>query len=131
MDIAAMNSLLDSGYGTTRAAGCPSSHELALFYGDPKFGGTEMASVGGYARVTVDETDWLAAADGEKQTALLQLPDTTDEWPDEATHWGLLDGSTLWDSGPLAVPLVVTGSGPGPIVRATVRFADSITPQED
>lgn len=130
MDIAAMNALLDAGYGTTRAAGCPSSHQLALFYGDPNFGGVEISG-GGYARVTVNAADWNAAANGEKSTDWLQMADATDEWSSEATHWGLLNGSTLWDSGPLAEPLVVTTAGTGPTIRATVRFADSIIPEED
>lgn len=130
MDIAAMNALLDAGYGTTRAAGCPASHEYALFYGDPRDGGVEISG-GGYARVTVAAADWNAAADGEKSTVWLQMADSTDEWSSEATHWALLDGSTLWDSGPLVEALNVTTAGDGPLVRATVRFADSIVPEED
>jgi hypothetical protein len=130
MDIAAMNALLDAGYGTTAAAGIPTSHDLALFYGDPKFGGVEITG-GGYARVTVADSDWLAAANGEKSTRFMEFPATTDEWSSEATHWALFDGADLWDSGPLAEPLDVTGVGSGPLVRVTVRFADSIIPEED
>lgn len=129
MDIAAMNVLLDAAYGTTRAAGCPASHELALYFGDPRDGGVEITG-GGYARVTVLAADWLAAADGAKSTNWLTMAAVTGEWSSEATHWGLLDGVTLYDSGPLATPLVVTTAGDGPLVRATVRFADSIVPEE-
>lgn len=134
MDIAAMNSHLDASYGPTRAAGRPDSHEYALFFGDPRFGGVEITG-GGYARVTVDgDTDWLPAADGAISTSLLQLPDATGEYDSEATHWGLLyddGGDVLDDSGPLAETLNVTSAGTGPLVRATVRWADSIVPEED
>lgn len=132
MDTAAMDALLDAGYGTTRATHCPASHELALFYGDPRDGGTELAADGGYARVTVDAADWSAASGGEKTTAWMQLPPTTDAYSSMATHWALIaSGEVLWDSGPLTEPLEVTGAGDGPLVRAVVRFADSIIPDED
>lgn len=131
MDPAAMNALLDAGYGTTRAAHCPASHELALFFGDPRDLGTELASDGGYARVTVTAADWEAAADGEKSTVWMQFPAPTAEWSSAATHWALIaSGEVLWDSGPLTEPLEVTGAGDGPLVRATVRFAESIEPEE-
>lgn len=125
-----MNALLDAGYGTTRAAGCPASHEYALFYGDPVNGGVEITG-GGYARITVAAADWNAAADGAKSTDYMQMAATTDEWSSEATHWGLINSGDLWDSGPLAEPLVVTAAGAGPLVMATVRFATSIIPEED
>lgn len=132
MDPAAMNALLDAGCGTTRAAHCPSSHELALFFGDPRDLGTELDSTGGYARVTVSASDWAAASGGEKSTAWMQFPAATAEWSATATHWALIaSGEVLWDSGPLTDPLEVTGPGDGPLVRATVRFADSIDPEED
>lgn len=125
-----MNALLDAGYGTTAAAHCPVTHDLALFYGDPRDLGVEITG-GGYDRVAIAAADWSAAADGEKSTALMTFPDTTDEWSSEATHWALYDGTDLWDSGPLTAPLEVTGAGAGPKVRVIVRFADSILPDED
>lgn len=129
-----MNSHLEASYGPNRAAARPSSHEYALFFGDPRDGGTEITG-GGYARVTVDgDTDWLAASGGAMSTDWLQMPATTDEWSSTATHWALIyndSGDVLDDSGPLADPLNVTGAGAGPQVRATVRFSDSIVPEED
>lgn len=127
-----MNACLDAAYGTTRAAHCPSQHDLALYFGDPRYGGVEITG-GGYARVTVGAADWDLAEDGAKSTVnWLQFPAPTDEWSSEATHWGLIDeDGELWDSGPLADTLVVSGAGSGPLVRVTVRFADSITPEED
>lgn len=132
MDLAAMNACLDAAYGTSRAAHCPASHQLALFFGDPNYGGVEISG-GGYERITVGAADWDAAEDGAKSTAnWLQFPDATDEWPSEATHWGLYDDDeNLWDTGPLAGTLNVTGAGAGPLARITVRFADSIVPEED
>lgn len=129
-----MNSHLEASYGPNRAAARPSSHEYALFFGDPRDGGTEITG-GGYARVTVDgDTDWNAAADGAMSTVLLQLPSTTDEWSSTATHWALFyddSGDVLDDSGPLDIELNVTSAGAGSQARATVRFSDSIVPEED
>lgn len=128
-----MNSHLEASYGPNRAAARPSTHEYALFYGDPRDGGVEIAG-GGYARITVDgDTDWEAAADGGISTVQLQLPATTDEWSSEGTHWALIyddGGDVIDDSGPLAEPIVVTGAGSGPLVRAEPRFADSLLPDE-
>lgn len=132
MDTEAMDSHLDASYGTTRAAHRPSSHELALFYGNPADGGTELTSDGGYARVTIDEADWQAASGGEKSPGFVTFPAPTDAWSDEATHWALLYGADVLDDwGPLADTLEVTGAGPGPLVEPVVRFALSIVPEED
>lgn len=133
MDIAAMNSHLEASYGPNRAAARPSSHEFALFYGDPMFGGVEITG-GGYARVTFAAADWNAAADGAMSTDWKSLPSTTGEYDSEATHWALIyddGGDVIDDSGPLVDALNVTAAGSGPLVRATVRFADSIIPEED
>lgn len=133
MDVAAMNSHLEASYGPNRAAARPSSHEFALFYGDPMFGGVEITG-GGYARVTFAAADWNPAADGAMSTDWKSLPSTTGEYDSEATHWALIyddGGDVIDDSGPLVDALNVTAAGSGPLVRATVRFADSIIPEED
>lgn len=134
MDETAMDSHLAASYGPTRAAHRPDSHEYALFYGDPLFGGVE-ASGGGYARVTFDaDTDWEAASGGAMSTVWKSLPTTTGEYDSELTHWALIyddGGDVIDDSGPLVEALNVTAAGDGPLVRATVRFADSIVPEED
>lgn len=128
-----MNSHMEASYGPNRGANRPSTHEYALFFGDPRDGGVEITG-GGYARVTVDgDTDWEAAADGGISTVQLQLPATTDEYSSEATHWALFyddGGDVLDDSGPLIEPINVTGVGSGPLVRAEPRFADSLVPNE-
>lgn len=136
MDEAAMNSHLSASYGPTRATARPSSHEYALFYGDPMFGGVEVSG-GGYARVSFDaDAEWEAASGGAMSTVWKSLPSTTGEYDSAATHWALiyddgLGGDVIDDSGPLVEELNVTTAGDGPLVRATVRFADSIVPEED
>ena len=129
MDIAAMNAILDFTFGIDAHPDAPTSHSLALYYGDPRDGGVEITG-GGYARVTVAAADWNPAADGQKATDQKQFPATTDAYSSSATHWGLLDGSTLWSSGEFVDPIVVTGAGNGPLVTAVVRWADSIIPDE-
>lgn len=136
MDIVPMNAVLDAAFGVDRASHCPATLYVALYYGDPTDGGLELESDGGYGRITVDETDWLAAVDGVKTTDWLTFPTPTDAWSSEATHFALLDGDGfIWHSAPVRdvlgdVPLNVTGVGPAPTFRPVVRFADSITPDE-
>ena len=126
-DTAAMNASLDNDYGSTHGPNAPASHDLALFDGDPMLDGVELDSTSapGYARVSIAAADWAAAADGQKAlVAPVQLPDPTDAWL-EATHWALLDGSTMWDCGPLTEPLEVTGaSSDGPLVSPVVFYDD-------
>lgn len=130
-----MNSHLEASYGPNRGALRPSTHEYALFFGDPAEAGAVEASGGGYARITIDgDTDWNPADGGAITSDLMQLPDTTDEWDVDPDYWALIyddGGDVLDDSGPLSEPLNVTGAAAGPRVRATVRFANSITPEED
>lgn len=135
MDEAAMNSHLAASYGPDRATARPASHEFALFFGDPMYGGVEITG-GGYARVTFDgDTEWDGVPSGGAYSTIWKsLPSTTGEYDSEATHWALIyddGGDVIDDSGPLVDTLNVTSAGSGPLVRATVRFADSITPEED
>jgi hypothetical protein len=135
-DTAAMNASLDNDYGATHGPNAPASHDLALFDGDPMViddetglpVGVELTGVDspGYARVTIAAADWEPAADGAKAlTAPVQMPDATDAWT-EATHWGLFDGSTLWDCGPLTEALEVTEAGTGPLVSPVVFYDESV-----
>jgi hypothetical protein len=125
-DTAAMNASLDNDYGTTRGPHSPSSHSLALFAGDPMVDGVELSGHG-YTRPNVLATKWLAAADGMKSTdGPVQFANATSAWPDDATHWGLFDGDTLWDCAPLVEPLSVTAAGTGPRVTVTVFYDDAV-----
>lgn len=122
VDIAAQNKSLDNDYGSGHGAGVPASHALALFVGDPRFGGVELVG-NGYVRATILAAAWAAAVGGIKTTiAPVQFAASTGEW-DEATHWALIgaDGLT-WDAGPLVAPLLVTAAGPGPLVWPSVYY---------
>lgn len=137
-DVAARNASLNNDYGTTRGPNAPSSHQLALFYGDPMFsvedgGGTEVVG-NGYARQTVNPTDWLDSVDGRKNLVTpKQFPNTTAEWDDTVTHWALFanDGVTMWDCGPLAEPFDVTAAAAGPIVDVTVFYDSDVDDFEE
>jgi hypothetical protein len=131
-DIAAMNASLDNDYGATHGPNVPASHELALFDLDPSAiddtTGTYIATeLTGYGRATItNDATWAAAADGQKQTvAPVQMPDVAGE-QDEATFWGLFDGTTLWDYGPLTEAVEVTEAGPGPQVIPVIFYSDSL-----
>lgn len=125
-DVAAMNASLDNDYGTTRGPASPSSHSLALFFGDPMTDGVEVSG-GGYARVTVLASKWLPASSGYKSTnGGVQFPTVTAAWADSPTHWALLDGSTMWDCAKLLEPLDITSAGPGPQVVVTIFYDDAV-----
>lgn len=134
-DLAAMNRSLDNDYGATRGAGAPVSHQLVLFSSDPLVEDdpltVELSAVDcpGYARVPIaNDATWATAVNGQKTTVEpVQLPATTDEWADSATHWGLrgADGS-WWDCAALSEPLVVTGAGDGPLIQPVIFYADSL-----
>lgn len=138
-DIAAMNRSLDNDYGPTRGPNAAASHLLALFDGDPMVdvaeGGGEEVSGNGYARVSIAPADWSPAANGYKPMASPKVfPDTTAEWPNGASYWALIDGGdgvTMWDCGPLAEPLEITGPGPGPVVSISVFYDDAVTVEEE
>lgn len=131
MDLAAMNAILDFTFGADAHPDAPTSHELALFYGDPRDLGTELDGTGGYARATVAAADWSPAADGQKSVSdWVAFPATSGEWSSEATHWALIASGDIWASGAFADPLVVTSAGDAPEVRVTVVWVDSLVPNE-
>lgn len=112
MDVAAWNTLLDCAYGPSRAAAAPDAFEVALLEtADP---GSELAGAG-YARPTLDNDDWLPAAEAVKTTTYAPSFGTpTDAW-EIARFYALIDGSTVWNVVPLfddtGGPLTVTGAG--------------------
>lgn len=140
-DTAAMNASLDNDYGDDRGPNAAAYHLLALFAGDPMLdvvdgGGEELTSVDnpGYARVTIDPSDWLPAANGRKDlTGPAEFPATTGEWAESPSHWALFapDGTTCWDCGPLTEPLDVTGAGSGPLVSVSVFYDDAVSVDEE
>lgn len=125
LDTAAQNKSLDNDYGATRGSNAPASHQLALFAGDPSLDGVELASAGGYARVTIanNGTSWPAAAAGQKTGPGVTFPTSTGAWSDVATHWVLIgsDGNR-WDSGALAEEIDITAAGVTKKVTPTIYY---------
>lgn len=141
-DTAAMNASLDNDYGATKGPNSPSSHQLALFVGDPQIaeeddGGIEISSVNnpGYARATVpNDATWAPAEDGFKKTVdSIEMAAPTAAWLDEPTHWALIaSGEVVWDTGPFLEPMQITGSSVDPIlVNPVVFYSDSIIEEEE
>lgn len=104
----------------------PSSLDLALFFGDPSDGGTELTSTGGYARVTIAAADWTSGTDGSVTAGPINFTDATAAWSDTATHWCLVEGTDLAECGELTDPLVVAEAGSVSLASITVFFADTV-----
>lgn len=123
-DQSAQERSLDNDYGATRGPNAPDSFEVAFFSDD---GDTEIAG-GGYVRATLDNDDWLPAADGVKASLPIAFADSTDEWADTVTHAGLYDpvAAQWWDVVPLDEPLDVTGAGDGPIVILSIFYDNNL-----
>jgi len=128
-DVAAMNASLDNDYGTTHGPNAPSSHDVALFVGDPMTDGVEVSGAG-YARVQILAAAWMAASDGFKTpSAPVVFPDPTAAYPGTVTHVGLFahGTSTMWDCVPLSEPLDVTAaSTDGVEVIFSVYYNDAV-----
>jgi hypothetical protein len=133
----AMNASLANDYGPTRGAQAADNLELGILTGDPRFGGVEFDSAGGYTRLPVDQdTDWATPADG-KITALLQFPDSTDAWTvagdvAQGTWWQLYDADTgdAWDGDALDEAIVVTDAGSFAVMPVTVYHPDALVDTE-
>jgi hypothetical protein len=123
-DVAERNAFLDNQFGPNHGASAPSSHDVALFNGDPANGGTEISG-NGYARVTVpNDSTWPVAADGQK-TRPVTFPAPTAAWG-EVTHWGLYNGTVLGFYDALDSPGEVTAaSSQGPTVQVAIYFSDN------
>lgn len=125
-DPAAQNVALDAVYGSGKAAGAPSSIEVAAFNGDPEAGGVELDTIGGYARLVLanNTTNFPDAGDGQKAVPVEWT--ATDAWSDTVTHWQFYDhadSTTRYDSGKFGAEINVTGAGSVPGV-CTVYFGD-------
>lgn len=116
------NAALAACYGDGRAAGWPASFSLSLYDDDPRAGGVELATTGGYAAVAVtnNSTNFPAPASGQIDTPQFTFPTSTGAWSTVARWWVLRSGATLYDGGELDEPVTVNASG------VTVRVAVSI-----
>lgn len=127
---AAQSASLDNDYGANKGPNAAAAHELALFNGDPRLGGTELTSDGGYARVVITNngTNWPGASGGSTTSAQQTFAASTDAWSDTATFFVLYDhadGTTAWDSGELADEISVETSGTEVATSVTVYYEDS------
>lgn len=104
----------------------PASLDLALFFGEPGNGGTELTSAGGYARVTIAAADWTSGTDGSVTAGPIDFADATDAWSDTATFWCLVEGADLAEYGALTDPVEVTGAGAVSLASITAFFADTV-----
>lgn len=104
----------------------PNPFEVALFDGDPDLGGVELAG-NGYARGSLDVTDWNPAGGGVKSSDPRPVGAPTGDWV-TATHVGLYDPvADAWaDVVPLAEPLDVTGAGDPPLVTVSVFYDNNL-----
>ena len=143
LSTAAENASLNNDYGATKGPNAAAAHQVALFIGDPAGDGIEVPNTtvteefplgtpNGYARVvlTNNGTNWAAAADGQKDSAIaVEFPDALEAYPGTVTHFALFDnadGVTGWDCAPLLDPLDITEAGDGVSVALTVFYSDSV-----
>lgn len=115
LDVAAQNAALDAMLGDAAASSMPTSFEVAWFNADPRFGGTELTSDGGYARETVpnDSTVFPDAVDGRKDSAVITWPLPTAAWSDTGAFWGMYDAAdhtTLYFIGRPSEPVDIDGT---------------------
>lgn len=120
------NAALDACYGSQRAPGWPSTVVVRLFTDDPREGGTELPATGGYAAVTVANTDAVfpPAAGGLKTTELIDFGDSSAAWGAVAT-WAVLEHPTngnRLDGVELNEDVNVTAAGFGVRVALEIRY---------
>lgn len=132
-DLAAQQAALDNIYGSTAGSHSPATWQLALFTGDPTVDEfaveADSTTCPGYARVSFAQSAWSATDSGgvKRLATPLAFPAATAEWTVTLTHWALLDGATMWNVEPLAVPLDVTAASSGPTIAPAIFFADAFT----
>lgn len=125
VDEAALDALHGTGSGTSMHF----TFAVGLLNGDPRNGGTELTSAGGYARVAgcdnASATFWpAAAADGQKVSAAVAFAAATGAFSAKATHWGWFrTGETApFNWGEIDGGLYVDGAGAVPTFTCIVSF---------
>lgn len=117
LSVWAKNADLDANYGSGRAAVWPATVLVRLFDGDPREVGAELPATGGYAAVTVNNTDVVfpPSSGGIKTTAPIDFGTSTAAWGAVAT-WAVLEHPTngnQLDAVALAEDVNVTAAGFG------------------
>ena len=103
---------LDALLGSSKAAAMPATVYAHLYTDDPDLGGVELASDGGYAAVSLANTDanFPPASGGEKTSVDITWTFTAAA-SDEAT-WGVIsDGTDLIIGGPLTTRCNIGDAG--------------------
>ncbi len=129
MSTCAKNAALDACYGSARAAAWPATVRARLFTDDPRTAGVELPATGGYAAVTVNNTDAVfpPASGGLKTSEPIDFGSSTAAWGDVAT-WLVLEHPTSGnqlDAVELTEDVNVTAAGFG------VRIIVEITHDEE
>jgi hypothetical protein len=124
-DVAEKNAALDAMFGASASAAMATSHDLALFTGNPYAGGVET-DYPGYSRTTVaNDSSWPAAVDAVK-TQTITPPAATGAATLDVLTWVLFKHGTstitAWEF--LDAPISVSDAGTvGPVV-VTVYIPD-------
>lgn len=123
LSTAAATASLKGDYGTARSANAPASFTCHLYDGDPLAGGVELAATGGYAAVTVANTDANFTVVDGVMSAAPNFGTASADWPVDPRWWVLKSGATLWEGGPLGDEVSVT-AGSVVVVTITTGYAD-------
>jgi hypothetical protein len=121
----AKNAALDACYGASRSTVWPATLYAALYNGDPRSGGVELTSSGGYARVAYSNNGTnFGAASGGAKTNLTDIvwPTSTAAYSATATWFAFLDnsaGGNLMEVGALSPTLTVSGASQVPKILAS------------
>jgi hypothetical protein len=118
---------LKACYGSTRSSEWPASFTLHLYDGHPLNGGVELTSAGGYAAVTVANSDTnFPVVDGEIDGPFQDFPVSTGAWSGTGVYAVLKDGSTLVEFWRLARGhrIVITQAGQVARVPITIYHND-------
>jgi hypothetical protein len=91
----ARNAALDACYGSSRAAAWPATVRVRLFDDDPRAAGAELPATGGYAAVTVNNTDAVfpPASGGIKSSVPIDFGSSTGAWG-QVARWAVLEHPT-------------------------------------
>lgn len=121
------NASLDACYGSNRAPSWPATVLVRLFSDDPRGDGEELPAAGGYAPVTVDNTDAVfPLATGGVKSPRIDFGISTGAWGDVA-RWAVLenpDNGSWLDGVELNEDVNVTEAGFGVKVTLDITHDD-------
>lgn len=124
---AAESACVKAWFGSSRAAGMPSSWTVNLYDGDPRDTGVVLPSTGGYSSLSVANTDANFPESGGVVTCTLSWPASSAAWGADGRWVVFSNGATPWVAVPLVEPIIVAQAG---VVVSNVSvplFLDSLT----